>query len=101
MADPGTPIYATGDGVVILARMTYGGFGNQVMIDHGYGYKTRYAHLNKMNPFAVKVGDRVKRGQVIGYLGNTGRSAGPHLHYEVLENDKQVLPLGFFQRLKN
>lgn len=98
MADPGTPIYATGDGVVILARMTYGGFGNQILIDHGYGYKTRYAHLNRTKPFNVKVGDRVKRGQVIGYMGNTGRSAGPHLHYEVLENGRQVLPLGFFQR---
>lgn len=98
MADYGTPIYATGDGVVTLARMTYGGFGNQIMIDHGYNYKTRYAHLYKINPFEVKVGDRVKRGQLIGYMGSTGRSAGPHLHYEVLENGRQVVPIGFFQK---
>ena len=98
MAKPGTPIYATGDGVVTVAYMTHGGFGNQVMIDHGYGYRTRYAHLNKENPFAVKVGDRVKRGQLIGYMGNTGRSAGTHLHYEVLENGRQVVPIGFFQK---
>ena len=98
MAKPGTPIYSTGDGVVTVAYMTHGGFGNQVMIDHSYGYKTRYAHLNKEKPFAVKVGDRVKRGQLIGYMGNTGRSAGPHLHYEVLENGRQVIPIGFFQK---
>jgi murein DD-endopeptidase MepM/ murein hydrolase activator NlpD len=98
MAKPGTPIYAPGDGVVTMARMTYGGFGNLITIDHGYGYKTRYAHLNNEKPFAVKVGDRVKRGQLIGYMGNTGRSKGPHLHYEVLENGHQVNPIGFFQR---
>ena len=98
MAQRGTPIYATADGVVIMARMTYGGFGNQVMLDHGYGFKTRYAHLNKEKPFTVKVGDRVKRGQLIGYMGNTGRSKGPHLHYEVIEKGRQVNPIGFFQR---
>lgn len=98
MGMPGVPIYATGDGVVELARMTYGGFGNQIIINHGYGYRTRYAHLNKMHPFNVKAGDRVHRGQVIGFMGNTGRSAGVHLHYEVLKDGVQVNPIGFFQR---
>ncbi len=97
MADKGTPIYATADGKVILAQMTMGGFGNQIMIDHNNGYKTRYGHLQRGNAFAVKKGDNVVRGQLIGYMGNTGRSAGNHLHYEVLKNGKQVNPIGYFQ----
>ncbi len=97
MADRGDSIYATADGTVILARMTMGGFGNQIMIDHGNGYKTRYGHLQRGNAFAVKEGDEVKRGQLIGFMGSTGRSAGPHLHYEVIKNGKQVNPIGYFQ----
>jgi len=97
MGEVGTPIYATADGKVIIARMTLGGFGNQIIIDHENGYKTRFAHLQRGNAFAVKEGDIVKRGQLIGYMGNSGRSAGPHLHYEVLQNGKQVNPIGFFQ----
>lgn len=97
MGDRGTPVYATGNGEVILAQMTYGGFGNLVVIDHGYGYKSRYAHLNRIHPFNVKKGDKIKRGQVIGYMGNTGRSAGIHLHYEILKDNIQVNPMGFFQ----
>lgn len=97
MAKKGTPIYATADGKVSLARMTMGGFGNQIMIDHQNSYKTRYAHLQRGNAFAVKEGDFVKRGQLIGYMGNTGRSVGNHLHYEVLKNGKQVNPIGYFQ----
>lgn len=97
MGERGIPIYATGDGEVVLAQMTYGGFGNLVVIDHGYGYKTRYAHLNRIQPFNVKKGDKVKRGQVIGFMGSTGRSAGLHLHYEVLKDNVQVNPIGFFQ----
>ncbi len=97
MADRGDSIYATADGKVILARMTMGGFGNQIMIDHGNGYKTRYGHLQRGNAFAVKEGDEVKRGQLIGFMGSTGRSAGPHLHYEVIKNGKQVNPIGYFQ----
>lgn len=97
MGDRGTPIYATGDGVVRLAQMTYGGFGNLVILDHGYGYKTYYAHLSRVQPFNVKKGDKVKRGQIIGYMGNTGRSAGVHLHYEVHKDKVQVNPIGFFQ----
>ena len=97
MGERGIPIYATGGGVVKLAQMTYGGFGNLVVIDHGYGYKTRYAHLSRVQPFNVKKGDVIKRGQVIGYMGSTGRSAGLHLHYEVLKDNIQVNPIGFFQ----
>jgi len=97
MGKRGIPIYATGDGVVKLARMTYGGFGNLIVIDHGYGYQSRYAHLSRIHPFNVKVGDQVKRGQVIGYMGTTGRSAGVHLHYEVLKDNAHVNPIGFFQ----
>jgi len=97
MGERGIPIYATGGGKVVLAQMTYGGFGNLVVIDHGYGYKSRYAHLNRMLPFNVKKGDQIKRGQIIGYMGSTGRSAGLHLHYEVLKDNIQVNPIGFFQ----
>lgn len=97
MGDRGIPIYATGEGKVVLAQMTYGGFGNLVVIDHGYGYKSRYAHLNRMQPFNVKKGDHIKRGQIIGYMGSTGRSVGLHLHYEVLKDNIQVNPIGFFQ----
>lgn len=94
MGNTGVPIYATGDGRVEMSQMTFGGFGNLVVIDHGYGYKTRYAHLDS---FAVKRGQEVKRGEIIGYMGNTGRSAGVHLHYEILKNGVQVNPIGFFE----
>jgi len=97
MGKRGIPIYATGDGTVKLAQMTYGGFGNLVVIDHGYGYKSLYAHLNRIQPFNVKKGDIIKRGQVIGYMGSTGRSAGVHLHYEVHKDNAHVNPIGFFQ----
>ncbi|RLD23757.1 MAG: M23 family peptidase [Bacteroidetes bacterium] len=97
MGERGVPIYATGDGVIQLAQMTYGGFGNLIIIDHGYGYQSRYAHLSRIQAFNVKKGDIVKRGQVIGYMGSTGRSAGIHLHYEVLKDKAHVNPIGFFQ----
>ena len=84
--------YATGDGVVIDAQSNEWGYGNMVVIDHGYGYKTRYAHLNG---FAVQKGQKVKRGQVVGYIGATGKATGVHLHYEVLKNDKQIDPINF------
>jgi murein DD-endopeptidase MepM/ murein hydrolase activator NlpD len=92
-AKQGTPIYATGDGYVDYAD---GGttYGNVVFINHGYGYQTRYAHMSK---FIVSVGQKIKRGQVIGYVGNTGQSQGDHLHYEVLVNGKKVNPIHFFQ----
>ena len=92
-APVGTEIYATGDGVVELVEFNYGGYGNQVIINHGYGYKTRYGHMvrTKAHP-----GQKVKRGEVIGYVGSTGKSTGPHLHYEVLKANDAVNPIYFF-----
>ena len=92
-ANPGTEVFATGDGEVVKEESNYWGYGNVITIDHGYGYKTRYAHLQK---FAVRNGQKVKRGQLVGYVGSTGKATGPHLHYEVLKNDEAVDPLHFF-----
>jgi murein DD-endopeptidase MepM/ murein hydrolase activator NlpD len=69
------------------------GYGNSIIIDHGFGYKTRYAHLSAFN---VKPGDKVKRGQIIGFVGSTGKSTAPHLHYEVEKNGKKVNPIHYF-----
>jgi len=93
-APVGAPIYATGDGEVERAEYS-ATFGNVVYIDHGFDFQTRYAH---MTHFIVGKGDKVKRGQVIGYVGNTGDSVGPHLHYEVLFKGEQINPINFFQR---
>jgi murein DD-endopeptidase MepM/ murein hydrolase activator NlpD len=92
-APRGTPIYATGDGKVIRADNSAQGYGNHVRIDHGYGYITLYAHMSKIK---AQVGQKVKRGDVIGYIGNTGKSKGPHLHYEVRKNDSPVNPVNFY-----
>ena len=92
-AKTGTPIYATGDGVVARADNTASGFGNHVVIRHGFGYETLYAHLSR---YKCRAGQRIKRGDVIGYVGSTGRSEGPHLHYEVHKNGKVVNPLNFY-----
>ena len=92
-AKTGTPIYATGDGVVARADNTASGFGNHVVIRHGFGYETLYAHLSR---YKCKAGQRIKRGDIIGYVGSTGRSEGPHLHYEVHKNGKVVNPLNFY-----
>lgn len=89
----GTPIYATGDGVIYKADASLSGYGNHVEINHGYGYKTLYAHLSKYN---CKPGQRMKRGDLIGYVGSTGRSQAPHLHYEVLKDGVHVNPLNFY-----
>ena len=89
----GTDTYATGDGVVADVERNEWGYGNLVVIDHGYGYKTRYAHLHKA---AVRKGQKVKRGQKIGTIGDSGKTTGVHLHYEVLKNDVQVDPINFF-----
>lgn len=89
----GTPIHATGEGIVIDAEYSFNGYGKQVLIDHGFGYKTRYAHLSKIE---VKNGEKVTRGQIIGLLGNTGRSTGPHLHYEVMLRNVATDPLNYF-----
>lgn len=93
-ADVGTPVYATGDGVVKNAYFS-GTYGNVIFVDHGYGYETRYAHLSKFN---ARKGERVKRGDIIGFVGSTGLSGGPHLHYEVLYKGLQINPINFFQR---
>ncbi len=93
-APTGTPVYATGDGIVTLSYRS-ATYGNVVFINHGYGYQTRYAHLFE---YIVNGGESVKRGQVIGYVGSTGRSEAPHLHYEVLFNFKPINPINFFQR---
>ena len=90
---PGNPIYATGDGVVEKVKFEFFGYGNQVLIDHGFGYKTRYAHMKSIN---VVEGMKVKRGECIGESGNSGRSSGPHLHYEVLYKDKHINPANYF-----
>ena len=92
-APTGTEVYATGDGVVEEVKSSYRGYGKRVVIDHGYGYKTRYAHLNSFN---VREGQKVKRGDVIGYVGNTGLSTAPHLHYEVEKGDKKVNPVHYY-----
>ncbi|MDR0224377.1 M23 family metallopeptidase [Myroides sp. TSA_177.3] len=89
----GTPIYATGDGRVTRANNQLSGYGNLIEVEHGYGYQTRYAHLSKYN---VKQGQTVKRGDIIGYAGSTGRSSGPHLHYEVHYKGNPVNPLNYY-----
>lgn len=92
-APTGTSIYATGNGVVRKAQRDNSGYGLMVEIDHGYGYTTIYAHLSKIN---VRVGQTVKRGEVLGQVGNTGLSTAPHLHYEVVRNGKKVNPVNYF-----
>ena len=89
----GTPVYATGNGKVIRADAGSSGFGKHIRIDHGFGYVTLYGHLSKYN---VKKGQKVKRGDLIGYVGSTGRSQAPHLHYEVRYNKEQVNPINFY-----
>lgn len=93
-ANTGTPVHAAGDGIVQLAGQSRGGYGIQVEINHGdYGYMTKYAHLSEI---LVKPGDEVKRGDVIGYSGNTGLSKGPHLHYEVIREGRKIDPIDYF-----
>ncbi len=91
-ASMGTPVYATANGTVNHANYM-GGYGNVVKINHGYGYETLYAHLSKIN---VSIGEKVKRGEVIGLVGTTGLSSGAHLHYEVSKDQKKVNPISFF-----
>ncbi len=92
-APQGTPIYATADGVITLAGFTSGGYGVHVVIDHGYGYETLYGHMVRVK---VRNGVRVKRGDLIGYVGSTGKSTGPHCHYEVHKNGQKLDPVYFF-----
>ncbi len=91
----GAAVYATGNGRVVLDNNAGRGYGLQVLVDHGFGYKTRYAHLSKI---LVTPGQFVVRGEKIGEVGNTGRSTGPHLHYEVIYMGKHVNPVNYFRR---
>jgi murein DD-endopeptidase MepM/ murein hydrolase activator NlpD len=92
-APQGTPIYATANGVAKIAGNTGNGYGNYVVINHGYGYETVYGHMYRVK---VKVGERLRRGDVIGYVGSTGKSTGPHCHYEVHKNGQRIDPVYFF-----
>ncbi|UXP31874.1 M23 family metallopeptidase [Reichenbachiella agarivorans] len=94
-APKGTPIYTTGDGVVSKVHTSFGGYGRYVEIDHGYGYETKYAHMSAFN---VKEGQQVKRGECIGYVGNSGKSTAPHCHYEVSKDGKKINPVHFFYK---
>jgi hypothetical protein len=89
----GTPIYATADGKIEEVSVRFSGYGKMIIIDHGFGYKTRYAH---MHDFAVRQGQNIKRGELIGYVGDTGLSTAPHLHYEVLMNGVLINPVHYF-----
>ena len=91
----GTPIHAAGGGTISRVSSSYYGYGKQVEIDHGFGFKTKYAHMSE---FKVKVGQKVKRGELIGFSGNSGTSSGPHLHYEVIKNRKKVNPIHYIYR---
>lgn len=92
-AETGTPVYATGDGVVEIAGSQGDGYGNKVVIKHGYGYETLYAHNSKI---LVRAGTKVKRGQTIALVGSTGKSTGPHCHYEVMKNGIKIDPVNYF-----
>jgi murein DD-endopeptidase MepM/ murein hydrolase activator NlpD len=92
-AKTGTEVFATGDGVVVAAEQKYDGYGLHVVIRHGYGYQTLYAHMSKL---AVRSGQRVKRGEVIGFVGSTGTSVAPHLHYEVIKDGEKVNPAHYY-----
>jgi murein DD-endopeptidase MepM/ murein hydrolase activator NlpD len=92
-APSGTPIYATADGVVQIAGFNTDGYGNKVVINHGFGYQTLYGHMARVK---AKAGQSVKRGEVIGYIGNTGKSTGPHCHYEVIKRGMKVDPVYYF-----
>lgn len=89
----GTEVYATGDGTVQRSDAASSGYGNHIRIDHGYGYVTLYGHLSRSK---VRPGQKVKRGEVIGYVGNTGKSTGPHLHYEVLKGGENQNPINYY-----
>lgn len=92
-ASTGTEIYSTGDGVVSEVKYSYSGYGRHVIIDHGYGYQTLYAHLSKAE---VRVGQKIKRGELIGLVGSTGLSEAPHLHYEVIKDGNKVNPAYYY-----
>ena len=91
-AQTGYPVYVTGDGVVVKVNYSFSGYGNEVVVDHGFGYKTRYAHLSRMD---VAEGMKVRRGDRIGAVGSSGKATGPHLHYEVIYKGNAINPYGF------
>lgn len=95
-APRGTPVFATGDGVVARADANSSGYGNHIRIDHGFGYVSLYAHLRRVKPYNVRKGQKVKRGDIIGYVGSTGRSQAPHLHYEVFKDNERINPINFY-----
>jgi len=92
-APTGSKIYASGDGVIETMEYSTGGYGNHVIINHGFGYKSHYAHLSE---FKTRVGKKIKRGELIGLVGSTGKSTAPHLHYEVIKNGNKIDPINFF-----
>ena len=92
-APTGTPIYSTGNGVVSKVEFMSRGYGNNVVINHGFGYQTLYGHMSKFN---VKPGQRISRGDIIGYVGSTGSSTGPHVHYEVIKGGIKIDPINYF-----
>jgi murein DD-endopeptidase MepM/ murein hydrolase activator NlpD len=97
-AAQGTPIFATGDGVVVRVEYKTSGYGLNVIVDHGYGYKTLYAHMSKIE---AKPGQKVKRGQLLGLVGSTGYSTSPHVHYEVFLHDNRIDPVPFIANMTN
>jgi murein DD-endopeptidase MepM/ murein hydrolase activator NlpD len=92
-APVGTEIYCTGNGKVTDVNYDRRGFGYHVVVSHGFGYETVYGHMSKI---VVKKGQKVNRGEILGFVGNTGTSTGPHLHYEVVKNGKRINPINFF-----
>ena len=92
-APRGTEVYATADGVIEDLEVKLWGYGKSVIINHGHGYKTRYAHLSA---FKVRKGQKIKRGELIGLIGSSGKSTGPHLHYEVVVKGEKVNPIGYY-----
>lgn len=92
-APAGTPVYATGNGTIGGVELGHRGYGNHVIINHGFGYETLYAHLKKA---VVRPGQKIKRGELIGYIGSTGTSTAPHLHYEVMKSGKKINPVNYF-----
>ena len=92
-APRGTAVYATGDGVVTRADSNSAGYGKHIRIDHGYGYVSLYAHLYKFN---VRKNQKIKRGDLIGFVGSTGRSEAPHLHYEIFKDEQRINPINFY-----
>lgn len=91
----GSPIHCSGDGVVEKKGYSTGGYGNEIIVNHGFGYKSHYAHLSSFSD-NLREGQKVKRGEIIGFVGSTGKSTAPHLHYEIIKNGNKIDPINFF-----